>query len=65
MAADVVSYKHRRGTMLAAIGLTGNVLLFLAVISVFLVFLAWVLGSDARTNRLTRLMRAHRGGGQR
>ncbi|MCK9923219.1 hypothetical protein MXD61_15295 [Frankia sp. AgPm24] len=51
--------------MLAAIGLTGNVLLFLAVISVFLVFLAWVLGSDARTNRLTRLMRAHRGGGQR
>lgn len=35
------------------------------VVAPALVFLAWVVGSDARTERLSRLLRSRRGGERR
>ena len=55
-------------TALAALGL-GKALAapvaVTAVIALALAFLAWVVGSDARTERLSRLLRSRRGGEQR
>jgi hypothetical protein len=55
-------------TTLAALGLGGNPAVPVAVvvmIALALVFLAWVVGSDARTERLSRLLRSRRGGEER
>ncbi|EIV91321.1 hypothetical protein FraQA3DRAFT_0762 [Frankia sp. QA3] len=52
-------------TMLAALGLSDGAIMIMVVVTVVTLFLAWVVSSDARTRRLSSLIRSRRAGARR
>jgi hypothetical protein len=51
--------------MLAALGLSDGAFMIMVVVTVVALFLAWVVSSDARTRRLSSLIRSRRAGARR
>ncbi|OHV30041.1 hypothetical protein BBK14_34045 [Parafrankia soli] len=51
--------------MLAALTLSNETTMIVFTILVAFLFLAWVISSDARTRRLSNLMRSRNGGARR